>query len=109
MSRGAFFRAGSDVVAGGSTMLAPLTKTNSRGSAGGVTVGKLAVRGSRGQRSSTPRAVTADSSTTAMVALSLARASTGVSSTIARSAAAHVGSGSAVMPSLFTWPRHSRL
>jgi len=44
--------AGSDVE-GGSTTLAPLTKTYSRGgSAGagrGVTVGKLAVRGSRGQ------------------------------------------------------------
>ena len=43
-------RAGSDVVGGGSTTLAPLTKTN-RGSAGvarGVTLG-LAIRGSRGQ------------------------------------------------------------
>ena len=42
--------AGSDV-GGGSTTLAPLTKTNSRGSAGvarGVTLG-LAIRGSRGQ------------------------------------------------------------
>ena len=89
-------RAGSDVVGGGSTTLAPLTNTNSRGSAGGDALGVLAVRGSRGQRSSTSRAVTADSSTTAMVALSLARASTGVSSTIARSAAARLGSGSAI-------------
>ena len=101
--------AGSDVVGGGSTTLAPLTKTNSRGSAGGGALGLLALRGSRGQRSSTSRAVTADSSRTAMVALSLARASTGASSTIASSAAAHLGSGSAVIPSIFTWPRHSRL